>query len=164
MSLEIGNCSEDGYVAPLHWYMGNELHETWLLNVQIRANTLSPKGKTQEVTEQMKTNWNMFVTTYHTKQSVLWRFSSILLWDSSSVDPTLIPLYTRLKISTVLIEIALHLKSGLIWIDTRTTLLSINQQMVLESNSLIKTEVLQLSRSKKRYTKFLIHLKFWDHR
>lgn len=163
MSLEIGNRSKDGYVVPLHWYMGNEFHETRLFNIQIRVNTLSPKGKIPEVIEQMKTNWNMFMTTHHTKQSVLWRFSSILLWDSSSVDPTLIPLYTRLKINTVLTEIALHLKSGLIWIDVRTTVLSIKQQMI-ESNNPIKTEMLQLSRSEKRYTKFPIHLEFWDHR
>jgi len=117
--------------------------------LQIRANTLNPKEK-----RHMKNNWNMFVTTYHTKQSVLWRFSSTLLWDISSMDPVLILLYTRLKMSTALTQHVLWLKYELIWIGIWTIVLTINEQMVLESNNQIKTEVLQMSRSEKRYTKF----------
>lgn len=127
--------------------------------LQIRTNTLHPKGKRPEVIAQIKNNWNIFVATYHTKQSVLWRFSSTLLWDSNSMDPALIPLYTRLKISTALIQHALRLKSGLIWIGIQAIVLSINQETVLESL------VVQLSRSEKGYTKFLIYLDiFWNYR
>lgn len=147
------------------WEINSMKHGPWMYNpLQIRANTLNPEGKRPEEIARMKNSWNIFMTTYHTKQSVLWRFSFTSLWDRNSVDRALISLHTRLKISTALIQHALWLKSGLISIGIRTTVLSINQQMVLESNNPIKTEVLQLSRSEKGYTKFLIHREFWNYR